>query len=151
MSYSLDFWLLSFEWHLVLPCWKRECFCFVIVSPDTLSLWLSISCFLELPQGTALHFLPCVEKQPSSRKQHEEKTHSKTTTTLPHCLPSPLIWKLMQSENMFWCWTCFDGVAAELGNCSCFQHAYRETPSHPITCGHLIKQIVQQREGRGLG
>lgn len=147
-----DFLLLSFECHLVIPCWKREreSFCYVTVSPDTLSLWLSIPCFL----GKGLHCIFCLvlRNNPVVENSTRTKTHSKTTTTLPRCFPSPLILNLKQSEIMFWCWTCFDGIAAERGSCFCFQHAHRETPSHPIMCGLLKNKSSSsgRRKGRGL-
>ncbi len=65
---------------------------------------------------------------------------------LPCCLTSPLLRKAKWNEIMFWCcWTCFDGVAAELGSRSCFQRAKRD----PLPLHHMWafqKQTVQQRQ-----
>lgn len=143
-----DFWLLSFECHLVLPCWKRErdSVCYVIVSPDTLALWLSIPCFLE--QGLHCIFCLVLRNNPLVENSTRTKTHSKTTTMLPRCLPSPLLWNLKQSEIMFWCWTCFDGIAAEREVVSVFNTCTeRPPPTHHVWASQ--KQIVQQRQKGG--
>lgn len=145
---SLIFWLLSFECHLVLPCCKREIV--FAMSLFLLILYLCDSAFLE----QRLHCMFCLvlRNNPLVENSTRTKTHSKTTTTLPRCLPSPLIWNVKQSEIMFWCWTCFDGIAAERGSCFCFQHTHGETPSHTIMCGLLKNKSSSsgRREGRGL-